>query len=101
MDDLVDVVPFVILAVLLGVVVRFANSGDRRAVRPAPGLRERLRVLVVSVGVVLLAPTVGYGIGTALSMSQTADSRLAVAAACAALVGVVLWRKLRLRRRIG
>jgi hypothetical protein len=53
------------------------------------------------VGIVLLAPTAGYGLGTLLSLSPTGDSRLAVAAAAAAVIGVLLWRKLRLRRRIG
>jgi hypothetical protein len=106
-DDLVDALPFLALAVVLIAGLGYLRRGRGPTGRgtPAPhrrpGWRERLRVLCICVGIVLLAPTVGYGLGTALSLSPTGASRLAVAAAAVALVGVLLWRKLRLRRRIG
>jgi hypothetical protein len=106
-DDLVDVLPFLVLAVVLVAGVGYARRRRHPAVRAAaavrrtPGWRERVKVLYVCVGVVLLAPTAGYGLGTALSLSATACSRLAVAAAAAAVAGVLLWRKLRWRRKIG
>jgi hypothetical protein len=106
-DDLVDALPFVLLALILigglGYLRRGRSSTSRgtAVVRRRPGWRERMRVLCICVGIVLLAPTAGYGLGTLLSLSPTGDSRLAVAAAAAAVIGVLLWRKLRLRRRIG
>lgn len=107
MDDLVDVLPFLLLAVVLAAGLGYTRRGRASPVRRAPvarrtpGWRERVRVACVCVGIVVLAPTAGYGLGTALSLSPTAASRLAVVAAAAALVGVLLWRKLWFRRKIG
>jgi MFS superfamily sulfate permease-like transporter len=99
-EDLVDVLPFAVLAVLIGAGATYLRR--RRVTAPQlrkPAIRDRIRSLIIVIGVVVVAPTVGIGIGTALSLSQNADARLGILVEVAALSGAVLWRKLWLERQ--
>jgi len=101
-EDLLDAVPFVVLALLLGLATAVFTRRDDGSGRPRLRMaRARVRSLVIVIGAMLLAPTVGIAVGAALSLSETAESRLAVGAEVLALVVGLLWRKLWLRRRIG
>jgi hypothetical protein len=99
MEDLVDVVPFVVLLLLFSLGTAFFRRRDRRTrVVRHRSVRERVRTLVIVIGVLVIAPTIGIGIGTAMSLSAAANARLGVFAELAALMGAMLWRKLRLER---
>jgi hypothetical protein len=100
MEDLVDVVPFVVLLLLFSLGTAFFRRRDRRrgVVAGRRSVRERVRTLVIVIGVLVISPTIGIGIGTALSLSAAANARLGVFAELAALMGAMLWRKLRLER---
>jgi hypothetical protein len=98
-EDLADVVPFVVLLLLFSLGAAFFRRRDRRTrVVRRRSVRERVRTLAIVIGVLLLAPTIGIGIGTALSLSDTGVARLGVFAELVALMGAMLWRKLRLER---
>lgn len=100
MEDLLDVLPFAVLALLVGAAATYLRR--RRVTRPAlrkPAIRDRIRSLVIVIGVVVVAPTIGIGIGTALSLSQNADARLGILVELAALATAVFWRKLWLERQ--